>query len=97
MYAAIRRGKATPGSMDEIIRRVNEGALPIISSTPGFKAYYVVCGEDDMITVVSIFEDQATAEASNTRMLGWIKENVGPLLAGPPEAMAGKVVVHKTG
>ena len=38
MYAAIRRGKAKPGSAAEVTRRVTEGALPLMSSVPGFKA-----------------------------------------------------------
>ena len=97
MYAAIRRGKAKPGSRDELIRRVNEEAAPMISGMPGFKAYYMVVADDDSITTISIFEDQATAEESNQQMLNWIKQNVAPHLAGPPEAMAGQVVVYRAG
>ena len=96
MYAAIRRGKAKPGSREEITRRVNEGAVPIIQSAPGFQAFYLVYAEDDMITSISLFENQTAAEESNKRMLDWIKQNLGPLLAGPPEAMEGQVMVSQT-
>lgn len=97
MYAAIRRGKAKAGSIEELIQRVEAEAAPMVSRMAGFKAYYMVVGEDDSITTISIFESQATAEESNQQMLGWIKQNVAPLLAGPPEGMAGKVVVHRAG
>ena len=97
MYAAIRRGKAKSGSAAEVTRRVTEGALPLISSMPGFKAYYLVYAEDDTVTVISIFEDQAAAEESNAQMLDWVKQNLGPLLASPPEATAGQVLVYKAG
>jgi hypothetical protein len=42
MYASIRRYKMDPGSVDELMRRVNEGFVPIISKGPGFLAYYAV-------------------------------------------------------
>ena len=42
MYAAIRQGKAKPGMVEELARRIKEGAIPIISDVEGFIAYYVV-------------------------------------------------------
>ena len=95
MYAAIRQGKAKPGSAEELTRRINEGAVPILSEVPGFRAHYVVYAEDDTVTGISIFDDQASAEESNRRILDWVKQNLGPLLASPPVAMAGKVISHK--
>ena len=41
MYAAIRQGKAKAGMAEELARTIKEGAIPIISDVPGFKAYYV--------------------------------------------------------
>jgi hypothetical protein len=42
MYAAIRQGRAKAGMAEELARRIKEGAIPIISAVPGFKAYYVI-------------------------------------------------------
>ncbi len=42
MYAAIRQGKAKAGMVEELTRRIKEGAIPIISDVPGFMGYYVV-------------------------------------------------------
>ena len=39
MYAAIRQGKAKAGMAEELARRIKEGAIPIISDVPGFRAY----------------------------------------------------------
>ena len=97
MYAAIRRGKVKPGSAEELARRVQEGALPIVSSISGFQAYYVVYGDEDMVVTVSVFADKAAAEESNRQIMGWIKENLGPLLAGPPDAIEGEVMVSQIG
>ncbi len=69
MYAAIRQGKARAGMAEELARRIKEGAIPIISDVPGFKAYYVIYAPDDTVTAISIFEDYAGAEESNRRGL----------------------------
>jgi heme-degrading monooxygenase HmoA len=93
MYAAVRRGKAKPGSADELARRVNAEALSAVSGVPGFQAYYVIYGEDDTVVTVSAFEEKAAAEECNKKVLSWIRENLGPMLVSPPEAMEGEVIV----
>jgi hypothetical protein len=97
MYTAIRQGKAKVGSAEELARRTNEGAVPLISSMPGFKAYYMAYADDDTVTAISVFEDQAATEECNRRIMDWIRQNLGPLLVSPPVATAGRVIVHKAG
>jgi len=94
MYAAIRQGRAKPGMAEELARRIKEGAIPIISDVPGFRAYYVVYAPDDTVVSVSVFNDYAGAEESNKRGLAWIEQNLTPLLDGPASATAGPVIVH---
>jgi hypothetical protein len=94
MYAAIRQGKAKAGVAEELTRRIKDGAIPIISDVPGFRAYYVIYAPDDTVTAISIFDDYAGAEESNKRGLAWIEENLAPLLSGSATAAAGPVVVH---
>ena len=94
MYAAIRQGKARSGTAEELAGRIREGAIPIISDVPGFKAYYVVYAPDDTVTAISIFDNYEGAEESNRRGLGWIEQNLGPLLDGPVTASAGPVIAH---
>jgi hypothetical protein len=94
MYAAIRQGKAKAGMAEELTRRIKEGAIPIISDVPGFKAYYVVYAPDDTVTAIRIFDNHAGAEESNKRALAWIEQNLGPLLSGPATSVAGPVIVH---
>jgi hypothetical protein len=97
MYAAIRQAKVKPGSAEELTRRINEEGLPIIRSIRGFKAYYVVYRDDDMVTTVSVFEDQAAAEECNRRIMDFIRQDLGPMLASQPVALAGTVIVHQAG
>ena len=94
MYAGIRQGKAKSGMAEELARRVKEGAIPIISDVPGFRAYYVVYAPDDTVTAISIFDDYAGAAESNRRGLQWTEQHLAPLLTGPATAVAGPVIVH---
>jgi hypothetical protein len=94
MYAAIRQGRAKAGMAEELTRRIKEGAIPIISDVPGFRAYYVIYAPDDTVTAISIFDDHAGAEESNRRGLAWIEESLAPLLTGSATAVAGPVIVH---
>jgi hypothetical protein len=94
MYAAIRQAKAKTGAAEELAARIKEGAIPIISDVDGFKAYYVVYAPDDTVTAISIFNNHASAEESNRRVVAWIEKDLAPLLAGPATAVAGPVIVH---
>ena len=95
MYASVRRYKMEPGSVEELMRRVEEGFVPIISKGPGFVAYYVLDAGDGVVASISVFEDQAGAEESNRMAADWVKENLASLLPNPPEVTAGEVMVHK--
>ena len=44
---------------------------------------------------MSIFEDQQSAEESNSVAEEWVKENLGELLPTPPDFAAGEVVAYK--
>jgi quinol monooxygenase YgiN len=85
MYIAIRRLKLQPGLVDEAIRRIEDGFVPLISAMPGFVDYIVMrAGEDGGVTI-SVFEMQEQAEESNRRAAEWISQNLAPLAAGPHE------------
>jgi hypothetical protein len=95
MYASIRKGTIKPGTViAEVVSAIKMGALPILSNIPGFKTAYIVHGDDDTFVAISIFADRAAAEQSNVLILDWLRQNLGPMLAGPPETMVGEVVLH---
>jgi quinol monooxygenase YgiN len=93
LFAAIRRGKVKPGMADEFAKRVKAGALPVMQKMDGFKGYYLIVGADDTIVAVSLFTDKSVAESSTQTLMPWIRENLGPLLASPTEAIDGAVIV----
>ena len=89
-YASIRRYDGV-SDVDEIIRRVEEGFVPILSGTPGFIAYYAIDQGDGTVASISVFENQAGADESNQRAAGWVKENLAALITNPPQITAGEV------
>jgi len=94
MYASIRRYKSS--ASEEVLRRVKKGFVAVISKAPGFVAYYSLNAGKGALLSVSIFGTKAQAEESNRLAAEWVKKNVAPLMAGPPEITEGKVGVHKT-
>ena len=95
MHAAIRQYQVAPGSVDEeMIRRINEGFLPIIKDASGFQAYYALDAGDGRFATVSVFEDRVGAEESVRLAADWIRENMASLFPEPPEVLQGEVVVH---
>ena len=94
MYAAIRRYHTDPDSIEEVARKVNEGFVPLISDMPGFVVYIALNAGQGEYGTVSLFEDQASAEESNTIAEQWVNENLSGLLPAPDFA-AGDVVAYK--
>jgi hypothetical protein len=84
-----------PDSLDEVVRQVNEGFVPLISEMSGFVAYFALNAGQGEFGSVSVFEDQASAEESNRVAEEWVNENLGELLPTPPDFAAGEVVAYK--
>jgi hypothetical protein len=96
MYASIRRYNLIDGeSIEEISQRVQEGFVPILSQTPGFIAYTIVDAGEGVAASITLFDDQAGAEASNRRAAEWVKQNMAQAFAGAPQITAGPVTLHK--
>jgi hypothetical protein len=95
MHVAIRRYQMDPVSVNEVMRRVNEGFIPIIKDADGFLAYYALNAGAGEIATVSVFEDQAGAEESIRMAADWIRQNLAALLPDPPEITAGEVEAHE--
>lgn len=96
MFAAIRYYRTEPDSIDEVVRQVKEGFVPIIRQTSGFVSYFVLDpGErEDAIVSVSVFEDEQSAQQSNREAEEWVSQNLNNLVV-IPEFAAGQVVVYE--
>jgi hypothetical protein len=88
-YVSIRRYEGVK-DVDEVVRVVQEGFIPIISSSPGYIAYYVIDAGDGVAASISVFENQAGAEASNRKAADWVKANLASLVSGAPQVTSGE-------
>jgi len=93
LFAAIRRGKVKPGLAGEFAKRVKAGAVPVMKQMDGFKGYYLVACGDDNIVALSLFTNKAVAESSTQKLMPWIKENLGPLMASGTDPADGEVLI----
>ena len=94
MYIAVRKYYIVPGAVDEWMRRVQCGFVPIISRVPDFIAYYALKVRDDEAVTVSIFETQAGAEESVRQAAEWVATNIASLNQGLPEITVGHVQAY---
>lgn len=83
--------------VDEWMRRVREGFVPLISRVPGFQAYYALKVREDEAVTISIFDTQAGAEESVRRAATWVAKNLASLNQGLPEIIVGQVSVYQGG
>ena len=97
MYVSIRRyEELTSDRIDEIIKRVEEGFVPIISAGAGFLGYKFIDAGDGVIATISVFETKVSAGESNKAAASWVKENLAEFTTKPPQITAGEVRLKKT-
>lgn len=97
-FVALRRYKLRPDrTMDELAAMVGDGFVPIISKMPGFREYMLIDAGDGAFFSVSVFADEAGADASTTNAADWVKANVAELIEGAPEVTEGALRIHVTG
>ncbi len=91
MYAAIRKYSIKPQFMSEVMQRIQEDFLHIISRQPGFTAYYALRVGNNEVLTISVFETQAAAEGSTPLGFEWVKQNLAGFIQGVPETTVGWV------
>jgi len=90
MYVTIR-SYSGGGLADVLVEREDE-VRGIIGSIDGFQSYYAV-RTGGGTTTISVFDDQAGAEASTAAAAGWISENMPDASFGSPQVTTGEVAV----
>ena len=60
MYVAIRQyGLLTNEPVEDVLRGIREGFIPIIRNAPGFLSYYALDSGSGTLTTIIIFEHRA--------------------------------------
>jgi hypothetical protein len=91
MYATIRNYSGGGGFADALVER-EEDVRNVIGSIDGFRAYYLV-RTGDGVTTISVYDDQAGAEASTSAAAAYIAENLADASPGAPQITAGEVAL----
>jgi hypothetical protein len=91
MYATIRTYSGGGDFADALLGH-EDNVRQAISAIPGFRAYYLVRTGDGM-TTVSVFDDQAGADASTDAAAAYIRENLADVSPGPPQVTGGEVAI----
>ena len=92
MHAVIRHYRGNSQFFDELERRTDE-VEKVIRGVPGFVSYVLVRTADGGFSV-GVYEDEAGADESNRVAADWIRQNLPHLTVGPPEVVAGGVILH---
>jgi hypothetical protein len=76
----------------EAAKQIREGFVPVISTLPGFSAYYWIdLGHAAMLSV-SVFDSFAHGIESGHTAASWVRANLGNLMPQNPRIEAGRVV-----
>jgi hypothetical protein len=93
-FASVRRYRLRTGSIGELMHRVDEVFADEIEAMDGFEAYHALdCGGE--LVSISLFRDQAAAEASDERALEFVDRELGDFDIERTEVIGGDVVVSR--
>jgi hypothetical protein len=82
------------GDPIDLVRRAEDGMLPLFESQSGFRGYTIVLSDDEIISF-SAWDSAEQAEIANAAATGWVKEN----MAGEiqlKESRVGEVMLSTT-
>jgi hypothetical protein len=95
MFASIRRYRLDEGSMDDLMRRVDDDFAEQISGQPGFCSYEALdCGDGEVCTI-SVFGEVEQAEASRELAQRWSEEKLADVRFTRLEALRGQIMVSR--
>jgi heme-degrading monooxygenase HmoA len=90
MYATIR--SYSGGDLAEALIERQEDVKGVIAALDGFRSYHLLRTAEGT-TSISVFDDQAGAEASTAAAANWIAGNLPDASFGAPQVTTGEVVV----
>jgi len=92
MYGVVRRYDGDPKVLRDFAQRV-QGVVEELRQIPGFVSYDVVVTGETLISL-SIYEDQAGADASTELSRKYAFNEWTDLKLNPAEVTSGEIVVH---
>ena len=91
MHGVLRRYTLDAKNVNEVIRRVTQGGVPIIKAIPGFVSYAILDAGHGHLLTYSVYESKTGTEESTKKAAAWVKENIASMLPTPPHVLEGEV------
>ncbi|GAA2865415.1 hypothetical protein GCM10010472_23470 [Pseudonocardia halophobica] len=93
MHVVVRRYVGASKLIDVTLERQSD-VREVISSVPGFRAYYGVRAGDGGMLTVTVCDDEAGTSESSRRAAEWVRNNVPGMTIDPPEIIAGETYLN---
>ena len=93
MYVVVRRYAGASKLVEAMVGRQGE-VKDLISSVPGFRAYYAVNTGGGGVATVTVCDDQAGTAESSRRAGEWVRANLAGASISPPEITEGETYIN---
>jgi hypothetical protein len=91
MHGVLRQYTLDAKNVNEVIRRIREGGVPIIKAISGFVSYAILDAGHGHLVTYSVYESKTGTEESTKKAATWVKENIASMLPTPPRVLEGDV------
>jgi hypothetical protein len=91
MHGVLRHYTLDPKNVEEVIRRIKEGGIPIIKGIAGFTSYAIMDAGQGHLVTYSVYEKETGTEESTKKAAAWVKENIAKMLPNPPRVVEGEI------
>lgn len=97
MHATIRRYEGVDQNRTvELNKKVSESLVPKLSKLPGFAGYYLIEGENGVMSSLGLFDNETQADESTRVAATWIRdERLESAFPNSPKITSGKVIAHE--
>ena len=92
MYVQVASYRLGSGSTAELVRRIEEGNIPVVRDVPGFVGYYAFEAADRVVASVLIVEGRSGVEDAEKRLADWIEKTVEEFQVTPLDVLEGDVI-----
>lgn len=93
MYIVVRRYTGASALADAMVQREQE-VRDLISSVPGFRAYYAARTDGGGVATVTVCDDKAGTDESVRRAGDWVRTNLSGASISPPEITEGETYIN---
>ena len=95
LFVVVRTYHGLPGQAEAMHSALSQHTIPAVTDAPGFRGLYTLRdeAEPDRAVSVTLFDSRGDAVRSHERVVGIMREELGEMAYGTPEAAMGETVV----